>query len=92
MFLGRVTGRIWATAKNPQLEGVRLLLVQPVTPELKDSGRCVICADSTGAGTGAIVYWVRGKEASFPFAPQEPPVDAAVVGIVDSLHVERPPC
>jgi ethanolamine utilization protein EutN len=92
MFLGRVVGRLWATAKNPQLEGVSLLIVQPVTPELKDSGRSIVCADSIGAGPGEIVYWVRSKEASFPFAPKEPPVDAAIVGIVDSVHVERPAC
>ncbi len=92
MFLGKVVGRVWATAKNPQLEGVRLLIVQPVTPELKDSGRRIVCADSLGAGTGEIIYWVRSKEASFPFAPKEPPVDAAIVGIVDSVHVERPAC
>ena len=53
------------------------------------TGRQLICTDSTGAGAGELVYWVRGKEASFPFAPDDPPVDTTVIGIVDEVHVQR---
>jgi ethanolamine utilization protein EutN len=88
MYLGRVTGCVWATAKDPGLSGRKLLIVQPVTPDLRDTGKRVVCADCTGAGAGEIVYWLRGKEASFPFLPTEVPVDTAVVGIVDSIHFE----
>jgi microcompartment protein CcmK/EutM len=88
MYLGRVTGCVWATAKDPGLNGRKLLIVQPVTPDLRDTGKRVVCADCTGAGTGEIVYWLRGKEASFPFLPTEVPVDTAVVGIVDSIHLK----
>jgi len=70
--------------------GQRMLVVQPLTPELKNTGKPLICTDGIGAGTGELVYWVRGKEASFPFAPQEPPIDTTVVGIVDEVHVKRP--
>ncbi len=87
MFLGRVVGCVWATAKNPQMEGARLLVVQPVTPELRNTGKRLICADSCGARSGDIIYWVRSKEASFPFLPQEPAFDATIVGIVDSVHL-----
>ena len=87
MFLGRVVGSVWATVKDPQLEGLRMLVVQPVTPALEDAGKRLVCTDCTGAGAGEIVYWVRSKEASFPFLPQEPPTDATVVGIVDSVHL-----
>jgi ethanolamine utilization protein EutN len=86
MYLGRVIGCLWATAKDPGLDGRKLLIVQPVTPDLRDTGKRVVCADCTGAGSGEIVYWLRGKEASFPFLPTEVPVDTAVVGIVDSIH------
>jgi microcompartment protein CcmK/EutM len=89
MVLGRVIGRVWATVKNPGLEGLRLLLVQPLTPELHPTGRRIICTDSTGAGAGEIVYWVRGKEASFPFLPAEAPTDTTIVGIVDSVHLGK---
>src|SRR5438874_3554076 len=87
MNFGRVVGCVWCTVKNTQLEGQRLLVVQPLTPRLKHTGKPLICADSTGAGAGELIYWVRGKEASFPFLPKEPPVDTTIVGIVDEVHV-----
>jgi ethanolamine utilization protein EutN len=90
MYLGRVIGCVWATVKNPEMVGLRMLLVQPLTPELQSTGRRLICLDCTGAGTGETIYYVRGKEASFPFLPAEPPADATVVGIVDSIHLKRP--
>ena len=91
MYLGRVVGSVWATVKNPSMTGCRMLVVQPVTPELRNTGKRLICTDCTGAGAGELVYWVRGKEASFPFHPDEPPVDTTVVGIVDEVHVKRTP-
>jgi ethanolamine utilization protein EutN len=90
MLLGRVVGCVWATVKNPEMEGHRLLIVQPLTPELQETGKRLVCADSTGAGAGELVYWVRGREASLPFAPGAPPFDTAIVGIVDSVHLGPP--
>jgi ethanolamine utilization protein EutN len=89
VFLGRVVGCVWSTAKNPQMEGIRFLIVQPVTPELQPTGKRLICADSAGAGAGELVYWVRGREACFPFLPKEVAADATIVGIVDEVHVDR---
>ena len=88
MYFGRVVGRVWSTVKNPHMVGQRLLVVQPLSPELENRGKRIICTDCVGAGTGELVYWVRGKEASFPFLPQEPPVDTTIVGIVDSVHLK----
>jgi len=90
MYLGRVIGCLWASAKNEAMAGHRLLVVQPLTPELQATGRQLVCGDSTGAGAGELIYWVRGKEASFPFLPTEPPFDTTIVGIVDEVHVKRP--
>src|SRR3954462_11177379 len=87
MILGRVIGCVWATVQHPGLVGCRMLFVQPLTPELQPTGRRIICTDTTGAGNGELVYWVRGKEASMPFLPAEPPTDATIVGIVDSVHL-----
>jgi microcompartment protein CcmK/EutM len=87
MTFGRVIGRVWASVKNPGLNGLPMLVVQPLTPELKPTGRRMIVTDSTGAGAGELVYWVRGKEASFPFLPAEAPTDNTIVGIVDEVHV-----
>ena len=88
MYLGRVVGSVWCTVKNASLTGCRFLVVQPITPQLQDTGKRLICSDCTGAGTGEIVYWVRGKEASFPFLPAQPPLDTTIVGIVDSVHLK----
>lgn len=90
MFLGRVVGCVWATAKNPQMEGMRFLVVQPLTPELRETGKRLICADAAGAGAGELIYWVRGREACFPFLPKEVAADATIVGIVDEVNVTRP--
>ena len=89
MYLGRVVGSVWATMKDHRLTGHRLLVVQPLTPELRATGRRLICADWTGAGAGEMVYWTRGKEASYAFLPEEVPVDCAIVGIVDSVNLSR---
>lgn len=89
MYFGRVIGCVWSTVKHPGFQGLRLVFVQPLTPELEKTGRRIICTDCTGAGAGELVYWVRGKEASFPFLPAEPPTDTTIVGIVDSVHLQR---
>ena len=88
MLLGRVVGRLWCTVKDPQFQGMRMLIVQPVTPELRNTGRRLVCTDWSGAGAGEIVYWVRSKEASLPFLPKTPPTDATIIAIVDSLSLE----
>jgi microcompartment protein CcmK/EutM len=89
MYLGRVVGCVWSTVKDPSLVGQRLLVIQPMTPDLRDSGKQLICLDSTGAGAGETIYWVKGKEASFPFGPAEVIADTTVVGIVDSIHLAK---
>jgi ethanolamine utilization protein EutN len=83
MQLARVIGDVVATRKDTALTGMKLLIVQPLTPERQPAGRAIVAVDSVGAGVGEDVFFVRGKEASFPFYPVEPPVDAGIVGIVD---------
>ena len=83
MQLARVIGDIVMTRKDESLVGIKLLLVQPLTPGREPAGRPLVAVDSVGAGVGEEVFFVRGKEASFPFYPAEPPVDAGIVGIVD---------
>jgi ethanolamine utilization protein EutN len=89
MQIGKIVGCVVATVKNPGLAAQRLLIVQPLTPDLNSAGKQLICTDSTGAGAGELVYWCKGKEASFPFLPAEVPTDATVVGIVDKITVRR---
>jgi microcompartment protein CcmK/EutM len=81
--IARVVGDVVATIKDAELDGHKLLVLQPVLPDRSDVGRALVAVDATGAGVGEHVFFVRGKEASFPFLPAAPPVDACVVGIVD---------
>ena len=91
MQLGRVVGNVVLTVKNPTLDGVPLLLVQPLSGAHEPVGRVVVAADSIGAGAGEEVFIVRGKEASFPFYPTEVPADAGIVGIIDHWTVVPSP-
>ena len=86
MMLARVVGRVWATIKNDTLEGKKMLVIQPVDLAGRASGKPLVALDAVGAGAAELVYFCRGREASFPWLPAEVPVEAAVVGIVDEVH------
>ena len=88
MQLARVIGDVVATRKDENLVGIKLLVVQPLTPDHQPTGRPLVAVDAVGAGLGEDVFFVRGKEASFPFYPVEAPVDAGIVGIVDHWDME----
>lgn len=89
MQLARVIGTVVATRKDENLSGATLLVVQPLTVARRNAGRPLVAVDAVGAGVGEEVFFVRGKEASFPFLPAEMPVDAGIVGIVDHWDVEN---
>jgi ethanolamine utilization protein EutN len=81
--LALVIGEVVATIKDANLVGTTLLVLQPIDPAGEASGRTLVALDSIGAGVGEHVFFVRGREAAYPFYPAEPPTDASVVGIVD---------
>jgi microcompartment protein CcmK/EutM len=87
MQIAKVVGTVVVTHKDESLAGITLLLVQPLTPDRQPAGKPLVAVDCVGAGVGEEVFFVRGKEASFPFYPVEPPVDAGIVGIVDHWDV-----
>lgn len=89
MQLARVIGTVVATIKNETLEGRKLLLVQTLNADLLPSGKPLIALDAVGAGVGELVFWCRGKEASFPFKRDSTPTDCTIVGIVDSENHVR---
>ncbi|HJQ67885.1 MAG TPA: EutN/CcmL family microcompartment protein [Blastocatellia bacterium] len=89
MQLARVIGTVVATVKNDLLEGRKLLVIQPLDARYAESGNPMVAIDSVGAGVGEVVFWCRGKEASFPFMPSEVPTDCTIVGIVDSVFLDR---
>jgi ethanolamine utilization protein EutN len=88
MQIARVIGDVVTTRKDPNLASIPLLVLQPLTADGTASGRTLVAVDAVGAGVGELVFFVRGKEASFPFHPTEVPADAGVVGIVDRYDVE----
>ena len=87
MHLARVIGEVVSTMKDDNLTGITMLLLQPIAASGEAAGRTLVALDSVGAGVGEHVFFVRGREAAFPFYPVEPPTDAAVIGIVDHWTV-----
>lgn len=87
MQLARVIGEVVSTLKDENLSGRTMLVLQPISASGEDAGRTLVALDSVGAGVGEHVFFVRGREAAFPFYPAEPPTDAAVIGIVDHWDV-----
>jgi microcompartment protein CcmK/EutM len=89
MQLARVIGTVVATVKSDALEGRKLLVIQPLDASLRPAGKPMVAIDSVGAGKGEVVFWCRGREASFPFNPAEVPTDCTIVGIVDTVFRVR---
>jgi ethanolamine utilization protein EutN len=89
VHLARVIGAVWATQKVETLRGYRMLVVQPLTPDLEREGRPLVAVDTVSAAPGQIVYFVRAREASKALEERFNPVDAAIVGIVDEVRLGR---
>jgi len=90
MFIAKVIGNVVSTQKNPKLLGMKLLLVQPYIAKegkLQVSGSSVVAVDSVGAGAGECVLFTQGSSARLTPATKDTPVDAVIVGIVDSVEV-----
>ena len=92
MIIARVIGQLFATQKNPKLEGGTLLLVQPLDLEDQAKGELILAVDSVGAGVGDRVLVVQeGRAANHAARTSEAPLDAAVVGIVDHINLVPSP-
>jgi len=90
MFLAKVIGNVVATQKSPEFQGMKLLLVQPYINrdhELVISGSSIVAVDSVGAGLGECVLFTQGSSARLTHNTKGAPVDAVIVGIVDSVEV-----
>lgn len=88
MLLGRVIGQVVPCIVTPGLEGVPMLIVQPLDKTLQPKGRTVVAADSTRmAGPGELVSYEGGREAAMALDPTFVPVDHAIIAIVDGVEV-----
>jgi microcompartment protein CcmK/EutM len=87
MILARVVGTVVATRKDERLEGRKLLVCRPVTPDGVPDGAHIVAVDAVGAGYHETVLLVSGSSARMATG-KETPVDSAVVGIVDAVRLE----
>ncbi|MFH1921930.1 MAG: EutN/CcmL family microcompartment protein [Planctomycetota bacterium] len=95
MFLGKVTGSLVSTQKVDSMVGRKLLVVEPYRLDaetratLKTTGRTFVAVDTVGAGEGEFVLVVQGSSARLTPETKSLPVDAAIIGIIDSVHVDH---
>jgi ethanolamine utilization protein EutN len=87
LFLGKVIGNIWATQKYEALKSFKLLLVQPINAEHTNIGEPIVAVDTVGAGSGEIIFYITASEAVIPLPVDFAPVDASIVGIIDSINI-----
>lgn len=88
MYLGKVIGTIWATKKYEAVNNYKMQFVQPITSSLENKGEPIIALDTVGAGPGEIIFYITASEAVIPLDVDMAPVDASIVGIVDSINTE----
>ncbi len=88
MILARVVGTVVATRKDPRLEGKKLLILKPVSPDGKDENGYVVSVDTVGSGVGERVIAVSGSSARMAEGCKDIPIDNAIIGIVDEVHLD----
>ncbi len=88
MILARVVGTVVATRKDPRLEGKKLLILKPITPDRKDESNYVVAVDTVGAGFRETVLAVSGSSARMAEGCKDLPVDTAIIGIVDNIEMD----
>ncbi len=87
MQLGRIIGTVVATRKLERLQGVRLIIMEPLNAAGETTGPPMAGIDIVSAGMGDLVYWVGSREAAMAIEPPFAAVDVAVVGIVDRVDM-----
>lgn len=87
MYFGKVIGNVWATKKYEAMFSLKMMIVQPISAELKNLGEPIIAVDTVGAGPGEIVIYITASEAVIPLPVDFAPVDASIVGIVDTINL-----
>ena len=88
MQIARVVGTVVATRKDPKLETLKLLLVEPVTPAGEVRGATLVAVDAVGAGEGEVVLLAQGSSARLTDVSDERPVDAVIMAIVDEIEAD----
>jgi ethanolamine utilization protein EutN len=89
VLLAKIVGTVVATRKDPRLESHKLLVARPVDPKGKPDGHCLVAVDTVDAGVGETVLIVSGSSARMASGMKDCPVDAAIVGIVDTVETQE---
>ena len=89
MIICRVIGHVWATKKETRLEGLKLMVVREEDGPKGSEDKTYVAADVVGAGIGELVLVVSGSTARQAFGRDNVPADMAIVGIIDSLEIDR---
>ncbi len=89
MILARVIGTIWATRKYEAVNGYKLQFIQPIDAKMKEVGEPIVAVDTIGAGPGEIVFYATSSESVIAMDVDMAPVDASIVGIVDSINSQN---
>lgn len=87
MLLAKVEGTVVSSQKEPSMEGLRFMLLQPVDVDLKATGTHVVAVDAVGAGTGEYVLYATGSSARQTRLTDKRPCDAVIMAIVDNWEV-----
>lgn len=87
MIIGRILGTVVATRKDPRLQGAKLLLVRPLNLQGEDESNYLVAVDTVGAGYREKVLVVAGSSARMAEGMKDRPVDAAIIGIIDTVEV-----
>jgi ethanolamine utilization protein EutN len=88
MILARIVGTVVSTRKDPRLEGKKLLVVKPISPEGADEAGYLVAIDTVDAGFRETVLIVSGSSARMASECKDRPVDAAIIGIVDTVQLD----
>ena len=88
MLIGRVIGEVWATRKDPKVDGMKFLVVRQIGPDRTELASCVVAVDVVGAGPGEVVLVAQGSSARQTEATTGRPVDAVIMAIVDDMTAE----
>lgn len=86
MLLAKVIGTVVATRKDESLQGVKLLVMQPIDSAGRENGPPFVGVDGVGAGYGEVVFYARAREGSMALSQPFAPVDAGITGIIDSIY------
>ncbi|WP_027415018.1 EutN/CcmL family microcompartment protein [Aneurinibacillus terranovensis] len=89
MQIGTVIGNVWATRKEEELRGLKFLIIQPKLPNGSEVDSAYIAVDRIGAGIGDKVMVTKGSSAANIVSDIRLPIDALIIGIIDSIDVER---